>query len=79
MAAVADPVVTGFVASLAHPGGNITGISNMLPELVGKQLELLKEVLPKVSWVALVGNPANPNYAPLGPPRLLSESVDSRR
>jgi len=64
-AAVADPVATGFVASLARPGGNITGISNMLPELVGKQLELLKEVLPKVSWVALLGNPANPNNAPL--------------
>jgi putative ABC transport system substrate-binding protein len=65
MAAVADPVATGFVASLARPGGNITRISNMLPELVGKQLELLKEVLPKVSWVALLGNPANPNNAPL--------------
>ena len=65
MVAVADPVAAGFVASLARPGGNITGISNMLPELVGKQLELFKEVLPKVSRVALLGNPANPNYAPL--------------
>jgi putative ABC transport system substrate-binding protein len=65
MAAVADPVATGFVASLARPGGNITGISNMLPELVGKQVELLKEVRPQVSRVALLGNPANPNYAPL--------------
>ena len=63
MAAVADPVATGFVASLARPGGNITGISNMMPELVGKQLELLKEVLPKVSRVVLLGNPANPNNA----------------
>ena len=65
MAAVADPVAAGFVASLARPGGNITGLSLMLSELVGKQLELLKEVLPKVSRVALLGNPANPNYAPL--------------
>jgi putative ABC transport system substrate-binding protein len=65
MMAVADPVAAGFVASLARPGGNITGISNMLPELVGKQLELFKEVLPKVSRVALLGNPANPNYVPL--------------
>ncbi len=65
MAAVADPVATGFVASLAHPGGNITGISNMLPDLVGKQLELLKEVLPAVSRVALLGNPANPANASL--------------
>jgi putative ABC transport system substrate-binding protein len=60
MAAVGDPVTTGFVASLARPGGNITGISNMLPDLVGKQLELLKEVVPTVSRVALLGNPANP-------------------
>jgi len=65
MAAVADPVATGFVASLARPGGNITGLSMMLPELVGKQLELLKEILPKVSRVAFLGNPANPAYAPL--------------
>ncbi len=65
MAAIADAVAAGFVASLARPGGNITGLSLMHSELVGKQLELLKEVLPKVSRVALLGNPANPNYAPL--------------
>jgi ABC-type uncharacterized transport system substrate-binding protein len=65
MPAVADPVAMGFVASLARPGGNITGISNMQPELVGKQIELLKEVLPKVSRVALLGNPANPGNVPL--------------
>lgn len=64
MAAVADPVAAGFVASLAHPGGNITGISNMVAEVVGKQLELLKEVRPSVSRVALLGNPANPNHGP---------------
>src|SRR3989442_1550278 len=52
MAAVADPVAAGFVASLARPGGNITGLSEMEPELVGKQLELLKEVVPKVSRAA---------------------------
>jgi putative ABC transport system substrate-binding protein len=63
MAAVGDPVAAGFVASLARPGGNITGVSNMLPDLVGKQLELLKEVLPTVSRVALLGNPANPANA----------------
>jgi putative tryptophan/tyrosine transport system substrate-binding protein len=66
MAAVGDPVASGFVVSLARPGGNITGLSNMLPELVGKQLELLKEIVPKVSRVALLGNPAlNPAYAPM--------------
>ena len=63
MAAVADPVAMGFISSLARPGTNITGVSMMLPDLVGKQLELLKEVLPRVSRVALLGNPANPNYA----------------
>ncbi len=63
MVAAIDPVATGFVASLARPGGNITGMSFMLPELVGKQLEMLKEVLPKVSRVALLGNPANPGNA----------------
>ena len=65
MATVADAVAAGFVASLARPGGNVTGVSLMHSELVGKQLELLKEVLPKVSRVALLGNPANPNYASL--------------
>jgi putative ABC transport system substrate-binding protein len=65
MPAVADPVVMGFVTSLARPGGNITGISNMQPELIGKQLELLKEILPKISRVALLGNPANPGNVPL--------------
>jgi putative ABC transport system substrate-binding protein len=65
MPAIADPVAMGFVASLAQPGGNITGISNMQPELVGKQLQLLKELLPKVSRVALLGNPANPGNIPL--------------
>jgi putative ABC transport system substrate-binding protein len=59
VAAVIDPVAAGLVASLAHPGGNITGLSQMVPELVGKQLEILKEVAPKISRVALLGNPAN--------------------
>ena len=60
----ADPVAAGFVTSLARPGGNITGISYMAPDLVGKQLQLLKEVLPKLSKVALLGNPANPSHTP---------------
>src|SRR5262245_11121237 len=59
----ADPMATGFGASLARPGGNITGLSMMSAELIGKQLELLKEVAPKVSRVALLGNPANPGNA----------------
>ena len=59
----ADPVAAGFVASLARPGGNITGLSMMSGEVIGKQLEMLKEVVPKVSRVALLGNPANPGDA----------------
>jgi len=51
----ADPVASGFVASLARPGGNITGLSNLAPEIGGKRLELLKEVIPKMSRVAVVG------------------------
>ena len=64
MAGIIDPVATGFVASLARPGGNITGLTLMAPELVGKQLEILREVVPKVSRVALLGNPANAGNAP---------------
>jgi putative ABC transport system substrate-binding protein len=55
-----DPVGSGLVASLAHPGGNATGISILSPELSGKQLELLKTAVPKVSRVAVLYNPVNP-------------------
>ena len=55
MAQDGDPVANGFVASLARPGGNITGLANLAPELMGKQLELLKEIIPKLSRVAVVG------------------------
>jgi putative ABC transport system substrate-binding protein len=54
MAHVNDPIALGLVASLAHPGGNITGISNLSPELSGKRLELLKEVIPKAYRVAVL-------------------------
>jgi putative ABC transport system substrate-binding protein len=57
MANSSDPVGTGFVASLARPGGNITGLSNMSPDLSGKRLELLKEVVPGLSRVAFLWNP----------------------
>ena len=60
MVGVGDPVGSGLVASLARPGGNITGLSNLSPELVRKQLEFLKDVLPTVSRVAVLWNPANP-------------------
>jgi len=55
-----DPVGNGFVASLARPGGNITGLSVVSPELSGKQLELLKEIVPKLSRVAVLGTSTNP-------------------
>src|SRR5262244_2061103 len=51
-----DPVGNGFVASLARPGGNITGLSTLAPEISGKRLELLKEIVPKFSRVAVLGN-----------------------
>jgi putative ABC transport system substrate-binding protein len=54
-----DPVGTGFVASLARPGGNITGLSRLAPELSGKQLELLKESVPKLFRVAVFGSSTN--------------------
>jgi putative ABC transport system substrate-binding protein len=62
MMAVGNPVDAGLVASLAHPGANITGTSVMSDEVVGKQLELLKEILPKISRVAAMWNPANPIF-----------------
>jgi len=59
-----DPVQSGIVASLAHPGGNITGITLILDELAGKRLELLKEIAPKISRVAVLWNPdhADPEF-----------------
>jgi putative ABC transport system substrate-binding protein len=60
MAGVTDPVGSGFAASLARPGGNITGLTHMAPDLTGKRLELLKEVVPRLSRVALLWNPAQP-------------------
>jgi putative ABC transport system substrate-binding protein len=51
-----DPVGNGFVASLARPGGNITGLSTLSPEISGKQLELVKEIVPRLSRVAVLGN-----------------------
>jgi putative tryptophan/tyrosine transport system substrate-binding protein len=59
MAGVAYPVESGLVASLARPGGNITGLASLPHELIGKRLELLKAVLPTVSRVAVLWNPAN--------------------
>lgn len=59
MVAVGDPVGTGLVKSIARPGGNLTGLVSIAPDLEGKRLELLSEVVPKLSSVAFVLNPAN--------------------
>jgi len=63
MAQDSDPVGSGFVASLARPGGNITGLATFAPDLSGKQLELLKEIVPKLSRVAVVGDSNEPGNA----------------
>ena len=64
MAFEADPVGEGFVASLARPGGNITGLTNLSAELSGKRLELLKETVPGVSRVAVLSSRTHPGTAP---------------
>jgi putative ABC transport system substrate-binding protein len=70
MAQDPDPVGNGFVASLARPGGNITGLSTLSPEISGKQLELLKEIVPRLSRVAVLGISTQPGNA-----RLVKETV----
>jgi putative ABC transport system substrate-binding protein len=57
-----DPIGSGLVVSLARPGGNVTGLSTQTPDLIGKQLQLLKEVMPRLSRVAVLSNPGNPNH-----------------
>jgi putative tryptophan/tyrosine transport system substrate-binding protein len=59
----ADPVALGLVDSVARPGGNITGFINSSSVLVGKRLELLKEIIPNLSRVAVLWNPADPAAA----------------
>jgi putative tryptophan/tyrosine transport system substrate-binding protein len=59
-----DPVGSGVVTSLAQPGGNITGLSSLAPEISGKQLELLKEIVPALSRIAVLGNSTQPDNAP---------------
>src|SRR5205823_6525300 len=63
MAQVNDPVGSGFVVSLARPGGNMTGLSTLVPELSGKRLELLKEVVPRLSRITVFGDSTAPGNA----------------
>ncbi len=61
-----NPIENGLVASLARPGGNVTGLSyGVGPEIFGKDLELLREILPELRNVAVLSNPAGPNHAPM--------------
>jgi len=62
VAVTGDAVETGLVDSLAHPGGNVTGLSVFAAEVTGKRLELLKEAFPKISRVAVLGDPTSPSY-----------------
>ena len=64
MASVVDPVATGLVAGLARPGGSVTGLSNMAPDVTGKLFEITKQLVPKASLVAVLWNPDNPGNAP---------------
>jgi putative ABC transport system substrate-binding protein len=61
----ADPIATGLIASLARPGGNITGITEMAPQLAGKRLQLLQDTVPALTRVAVFWNPPNPAYGPI--------------
>jgi len=65
MATSADPVALGFVASLARPGGNVTGLTGINPEVIAKRLELLKDAFPRTRQVAVLFNPDNPGYTRL--------------
>jgi len=63
MVTVADPVAIGLVASLGRPGGNVTGLSDQHADLVAKRLEILKDLVPSASHIAVLLNPANPSHA----------------
>src|SRR4030095_4762290 len=65
MVAVGDPIGTGLVSSLARPGGNLTGLSSIAPDLEGKRLQLLREVVPALSHVAMLFNSLNPFHVAL--------------
>jgi putative tryptophan/tyrosine transport system substrate-binding protein len=62
-ATASDPVAAGFVSSLAHPGGNVTGITFLGVEVIGKRLQLARELLPDASRIAILVNPTNPGIA----------------
>src|SRR5206468_2014415 len=63
LAGVGDPVQAGLISSLSHPGSNITGVSRLSPDFIGRRVELIKEVVPKTSHMAALSNPDNPAHA----------------
>lgn len=63
MAQDLDPVASGFIASLARPGGNVTGLATLYPEITGKQIDLLREIVPRLSRLAVLGNSTTPGNA----------------
>jgi len=82
MTVPADPVAVGLAASLARPGGNVTGLSLVGTEVAGKQVDLLKEVVPGLSTIAVLANPSNASHAPrarevVASARALRLSVDT--
>jgi putative ABC transport system substrate-binding protein len=70
MVSVGDPVGNGLVTSLARPGGNVTGTSFLTSEMIGKQLELLTQIVPRVTRLGILSNPANPGH-----PLMLKEAT----
>jgi putative ABC transport system substrate-binding protein len=79
MAQDSDPVGNGFIASLARPGGNVTGLATLAPEISGKRLELLKETLPKLSRVTVFGRSTRPgNVKALSEVELAAETLGVR-
>lgn len=74
MLGAGDPLGTGLVTSLAHPGGNVTGLSMMVTDMAGKRLQMLKELLPRMAKVAVLWNAANPY-----PARVFRQTQDAGR
>jgi putative ABC transport system substrate-binding protein len=74
-----DPIEAGLVASLAHPGGNATGLTSITTDLSGKRLELIKEVVPGVSYIAVLSNPTSPtNPSQIKEIKLAAQSLGIR-
>lgn len=63
-AVAGDPVGTALVISLGRPGGNVTGLTEIAPGIIGKRLELLREAVPGINRIAVLSNPANPTASP---------------